>query len=80
MTDSMSTLEIIKKKLLYADWVELINASQLQAITWIFCPGYAGVLGNERADSLAGTGEISNELTLDPPVVRAHVKVTPNSG
>ena len=39
VTDSMSTLEKIKKKLLYADWVELINASQLQAITWIFCPG-----------------------------------------
>ena len=74
VTDSMSTLEKIKKKLLYADWVELINASQLQAITWIFCPGHAGVLGNERADSLAGTAEINNELTLDPPAVMAHVR------
>ena len=26
--------------------------------TWIFSPGHAGVSGNERADSLAGTAAI----------------------
>ena len=74
VTDSMSTLQKIRKKLLYSDWVSHINASNLQALTWIFCPGHSGVLGNERADRLAGTAEINNECTLDPPAVIAHVK------
>ena len=74
VTDSMSTLQKIKKKLLYVDCISHINASNLQTLTWIFCPGHSGVLGNERADSLAGTAEINNEFTLDPPAVIAHVK------
>ena len=40
VTDSMSMREKIKKKLLnYVDWVEHINASQLQSIVWIFVSG-----------------------------------------
>ena len=69
----MSTLEK-KKTLLYADLVELIHTKQLQTITWILCPGHAEVMCNERADSLAGTADINDELTLDLPVVMAHVK------
>jgi len=67
VTDSMSTLQKIRKKLLYVDWISHINASNLHTLTWIFCPGHSGVLGNERADSLAGTAEINNDFTLDPP-------------
>ena len=36
-----------------------------------FCPGLAGVKGNERADELAGQAEIRGTLTLDPATVLA---------
>ena len=40
---------------------------------WIFCPGHAGVIGNQRADTLPGQAPISRELNLDPPTVLANV-------
>ena len=60
ITDSMSTLQKVRKEYLYADWVPLISASSLENVTWIFSPGHAGVRGNERADSLAGDAAIDN--------------------
>ena len=74
VTDSMSTLQKIKKGLLYADWVTLISRSHLQSITWLFCPGHSGVLGNERADKLAGDAVIGDRMTLDPPLVLSTVR------
>ena len=74
VTDSMSTLQKIEKGLLYADWVTLISRSHLQSITWLFCPGHSGVLGNERADKLAGDAVIGDRMTLDPPLVLSAVK------
>ena len=59
--------------MLHADWVEAIKHSNLQCVRWIFCPGYAGVRGNERADALAGEARIDSTLTLDPPTVRTLV-------
>ena len=38
-------------------------------LQWIFCPGHAGVKGNERADQLAGAAKIEGVLTLDAPTV-----------
>ena len=73
-TDSMSTLQKIEKKMLYADWVKLIREGGIEMLKWIFCPGHAGVIGNERADFLAGQAPISGALTLDPPTVLANVK------
>ena len=58
----------------YADWKSAITASQLESIVWIFSPGHAGVLGNERADLLAGSAEIRSTLIMDPPAVRAAVQ------
>ena len=70
VTDSMSTLEKVKKEMLYADWSQLIAGGGLTRIKWIFCPGHAGVRGNERADRLAGQATIKEgELTLDPHCV-----------
>jgi len=74
LTDSMSTLDKVRCGFLYADWITAITASSLRTITWIFCPGHAGVKGNERADQLAGTADITGSLTLDPPTVTALVR------
>ena len=35
-----------------------------QRLLWIYCPGRAGVSGNERADRLAGTAYITFGLQL----------------
>ena len=74
VTDSMSTLELVRQGKHYADWNAIIQASQLESITWIFSPGHAGVLGNERADVLAGEAEVKGDLIMDPPAVRAAVQ------
>ena len=74
LTDSMSTLEKIKTGHLYADWFTCVSNSQLRRLQWIFCPGHAGVKGNERADKLAGSANIEGTLTLDPPTVTALVR------
>jgi ribonuclease HI len=74
VTDSMSTLDLVRQGMHYADWKPLITASQLESITWIFSPGHAGVLGNERADVLAGEAVIKGDLIMDPPAVRAAVQ------
>ena len=65
----MSTLQKVEKESMYADWLEPLRNSRLERVTWIFSPGHAGVTGNERADSLAGTAAIDNDLILDPPTV-----------
>ena len=69
----MSTLAKIQNGLLHTEWVASIRQSHLQSVRWIFCPGHAGVLGNERADALAGEALNECTLTLDPPIVLALV-------
>ena len=80
LTDSMSTLAKVLKGLLHADWITSIRQSNLQCVRWIFCPGHAGVRGNERADALAGEATNESTLTLDPPTVLAlvseHINLT----
>ena len=63
VTDSMSMLQKIKKGLFYTDWWSLISRSQLQFITWLFCPGHSGVQGNERADKLAGDAVTGDSMS-----------------
>ena len=55
--------------MLYADWKATIRRSSLERVAWIFCPGHAGVTGNERADKLAGEAKVGGNLTLDPPTI-----------
>ena len=74
-TDSMSTLAKIRTGQLYSDWTGPLRNSHLKKLTWLFCPGHAGVRGNERADKLAGKAPLSRDsLTLDPPAVLRLVK------
>ena len=65
----MSTFQKISKEYLYTDWVTILSSSGIEHLTWIFSPGHAGVMGNERADSLAGEAVIDNNLVIDPPTV-----------
>ena len=67
VTDSLSTLEKIRGRNLHADWTPHIRDSQIQKITWIYCPGHSGVAGNEAADKLAGEAAISDHHNLLDP-------------
>ena len=69
VTDSMNTLAKIRNSMLHAK--EAIRSSNLARVVWIFCPGHAGVDGNERADELAGVAVVGETVTLDPPTVLA---------
>ena len=40
----------------------------------MFYPWHLGVKGNERADELAGSAVIGQQMALDPPLMLAHVK------
>ena len=65
ITDSMCTLRKIEKGSLRAEWIQLIKATRIRSLIWIFCPGHAGVKGNEKADRLAG-GATSVDSTVRP--------------
>ena len=41
-----------------------MHSLRLQRLPWIYCPGHAGVSGNERADRLASTADITSGLQL----------------
>ena len=64
LTDSMSLLQKVKAGMLNTDWLDPLRCIRLGAITWMYCPGHAGVKGNERADTLAGRADIKEGLVL----------------
>ena len=46
------------------NWHTAMHSLPLQRLLWIYCPGHAGVSGNERADRLASTADITSGLQL----------------
>ena len=46
------------------DWHTAMHSLRLQRLLWIYCPGHAGVSGNERTDRLASTADITSGLQL----------------
>ena len=41
-----------------------MHSLRLQRLLWIYCPGHARVSGNDRADGLANTADITSGLQL----------------
>ena len=78
VTDSLSTLEKVRQGNLHADWYPLINNSSIRRITWIYCPGHAGVIGNETADRLAGNAQVTPgvQILLDKNAVENMVETS----
>ena len=46
------------------DWYTAVHSLRLQRPLWIYCPGHAGVSGDERTDRLASTANITSGLQL----------------
>ncbi|MCG8429914.1 MAG: RNAse HI domain-containing protein [Candidatus Omnitrophica bacterium] len=65
VTDSQSMLRKIEAGKMRREWVELLGESTITHITWIFCPGHSGVMGNEVADRLAGQANAEGECKMD---------------
>ena len=46
------------------DWHTAMQSLRLQRLLWIYCPGHAGLSGNEREDRLASTADTASGLQL----------------
>ncbi len=64
VTDSQSMLKKIEQGMLKPEWIKSIMKSKLKVLTWIFTPGHSGVKGNEKADELAGSAQITTSLQM----------------
>ena len=64
LTDSMNLLQKVKAGMIRSEWLDPLQRIRLNKVTWMYCPGHAGVKGNERADRLAGTATIEEGLLL----------------
>ena len=63
LTDSMSLLRKVKSRMGSPDWnVPMVDIHR-RKLVWRYCPGHAGVKGNDRADSLPGKAAITSKLT-----------------
>jgi ribonuclease HI len=65
VSDSQSMLRKIQNRWLRHEWKTYIETSALQELVWIYCPGHAGVCGNERADVLASKAQVVGTLDMD---------------
>ena len=64
LTDSMNLLQKVESGMGCPDWYTAMHSLRLQTLQWSYCPGHAGVSGNERADRLASTADITSGLQL----------------
>ena len=46
------------------DWHVSMVDIHFRNILWVYCPGHAGVKGNDRADRLAGKATVTDGLRL----------------
>ena len=73
VTDSKSMLSKVEKGMFREEWLASLQKSQIVRIVWIFCPGHAGVRGNEQADRLAGRAPLGGSLPMDKGEVVARL-------
>ncbi len=64
LTDSMSLLQKVKSGMGSPDWNVSMVDIHLRKLLWVYCPGHAGVKGNDRADRLAGKATLTSGLLL----------------
>ena len=64
LTDSMNLLQKVESGMGCPSWQTALHSLRLQRFLWIYCPGHAGVSGNDRADRLASTSDITSGLQL----------------
>ena len=62
LTDSMNLLQRVESGMGCPDWHTAMHSFRLQRRLWIYCPGHAGVSGNERAYRPASTADITSGL------------------
>jgi ribonuclease HI len=65
LSDSMNMIQKVQNGAIRRQWLESITKSKLSKVTFIFVPGHAGVLGNERADQLAADAVIAEGQPMD---------------
>ena len=65
LSDSLSMISKINAGHVHKQWMQSLSTSSLRQITFIFVPGHAGVQGNERADCLAGSANITEGQPMD---------------
>ena len=64
LTYPMSLLQQVKSGMGSPDWnVSMVNI-HLQKLLWVYCPGHAGVKGNDRTDRLVGKATLTSGLLL----------------
>ena len=66
-------LSKVEKGMFREEWLASLQKSQIVRIVWIFCPGHAGVRGNEQADRLAGRAPLDGSLPMDKGEVVARL-------
>ena len=65
----MNLLQKVESGMGCPDWHTAMHSLRLQRLLWIYCSWYAGVSGNERADRLASTANITSSLQLGRTLV-----------
>ena len=65
LSDSMSMISRVRTGWVRGQWLESVKRSSVQGVTFIFVPGHAGVVGNERADRLASMAVVGGGGAMD---------------
>ena len=64
LTDSVSLLQKVKSGMGSLDWNMSMVDIHLRKLLWVYCPGHAGMKGNDRADRLAGKAALTSGSLL----------------
>ena len=64
LIDSMNLLQKVESGMVCPIWHTAMHSLWLSRLLWIYCSGHAVVRGNERADRLARTADITSGLQL----------------